>query len=245
MALMLREMATTYGRSPGGYLWAVLEPLGAIALLTVIFSLGFRDPPLGTNFPMFYATGMVPFLLFMDISGKIAQSLTFSKALLSYPSVTFVDALLARFILNFITQVLVAYVVFLSILLIFETRTVPYLPSIALSISLAALLGLGVGTMNCFLFTMFPIWPRVWSVLTRPLFIVSCTLFLFDTVPQPYRDMLWYNPLVQVVGQMRAGFYPNYDATYVSLIYIIGISLGLAVAGLLLLRRFHRDLLYR
>ncbi|MEL6475009.1 MAG: sugar ABC transporter permease, partial [Pseudomonadota bacterium] len=24
IALMLREMATSYGRSPGGYLWAVL-----------------------------------------------------------------------------------------------------------------------------------------------------------------------------------------------------------------------------
>ena len=26
-ALIMREMQTTYGRSPGGYLWAVLEPV--------------------------------------------------------------------------------------------------------------------------------------------------------------------------------------------------------------------------
>ncbi|MDJ0823602.1 MAG: sugar ABC transporter permease, partial [Paracoccaceae bacterium] len=26
MALMLREMSTSFGRSPGGYLWAILEP---------------------------------------------------------------------------------------------------------------------------------------------------------------------------------------------------------------------------
>lgn len=245
LALMLREMATTYGRSPGGYIWAILEPIGAIALLTIIFSLGFRDPPLGTNFPIFYATGMVPFLMFMDISSKTATSLTFSKALLSYPSVTFVDALLGRFILNVITQILVAYIVFISILLIFETRTTLYLPSIALSLAMAAILAVGVGSLNCFLFTKFPIWPRIWSVLTRPLFIISCTLFLFDTIPQPFRDALWYNPLVQVIGQMRNGFYPNYDAHYVNLPYVFGIGLILMLTGLVFLRRYHRDLLYK
>ena len=44
MALMLREMATTYGRSAGGYLWAILEPILGIALLSVIFSLALARP---------------------------------------------------------------------------------------------------------------------------------------------------------------------------------------------------------
>ncbi|MEO0656736.1 MAG: sugar ABC transporter permease, partial [Pseudomonadota bacterium] len=64
IALMLREMATSYGRSPGGYLWAVLEPAAGIAILTLIFSFAFIGPPIGTSFPMFYATGMVPFLAY-------------------------------------------------------------------------------------------------------------------------------------------------------------------------------------
>lgn len=245
VALMLREMSTTYGRSPGGYLWAVLEPIGAIALLSVIFSLGFRDPPMGVNFPIFYATGMVPFLMFMNISGKVAQALTFSKALLSYPSVTFVDAVLGRFFLNAMTQVLVSYIVFIGIILVFETRTSPAVPQIAMACVMSMALGLGVGVFNCFLFTMFPIWQRIWTVVTRPLFILSCILFLFDTIPQPYRDVLWYNPLVHVVGEMRHGFYPTYDAAYVSFIYVFGLSFGLMTLGLVFLRRYHRDLLYK
>ena len=83
VALMLREMATTYGRSPGGYIWAVLEPAAGIALLTAIFSLGFRSPPIGSNFPIFYATGLVPFLAFIDVTNKTAASVTFSKPLLA------------------------------------------------------------------------------------------------------------------------------------------------------------------
>ena len=93
-ALMLREMITTYGRSPGGYLWAVLEPAAGIALLSLVFSVGFRSPALGVSFAMFYATGMVPFVFFNDINLKVSRALLFSKPLMAYPTVTFVDAIL-------------------------------------------------------------------------------------------------------------------------------------------------------
>ena len=32
---MLREMGSTYGRSPGGYLWVIAEPIGVIAVLSI------------------------------------------------------------------------------------------------------------------------------------------------------------------------------------------------------------------
>ena len=53
VALILREIGTSYGRSPGGYIWALAEPVLGIALLTAIFSIGFRIPPLGNNFSIF------------------------------------------------------------------------------------------------------------------------------------------------------------------------------------------------
>lgn len=243
MALVLREMSTTYGRSPGGYAWAVLEPVLGIALLTAVFSLGFRAPSIGVNFPIFYATGMVPFLMYIDVSGKIAASLMFSRRLLEYPSVTYVDAIIARFIVSGLTQLMVSYIVLVGILSLFETLTLPDLPVIFIAFSMALVLAMGVGVMNCFLFTMFPIWQRSWSVLMRPMFIISCIFFLFEAIPQPYRDILWYNPLVHIIGMMRSGFYPGYDAQYVSVLYVFGVGLGLMMAGLLFLNRYHQDLL--
>lgn len=242
-ALMLREMVTTYGRSPGGYLWAVLEPSAGIALLTLIFSSGFQSPALGTNFPIFYATGMIPFLMFNDLSGKVAMSLLFSRPLLAYPAVTYLDAIIARFLINMLTQILVAYITLGGILLAFDTRLLPEYTTIVAAFGLTALLALGIGTMNCYLFTRFPVWQRAWSILMRPMFIISCIFFLFETIPQPYRDILWYNPIVHIVGLVRHGFYANYDASYVSILYLLGLSLGLFMGGLLLLRRQHRILL--
>ena len=38
-ALILREMSSSYGRSPGAYVWAILEPVAGIALLSLVFVL--------------------------------------------------------------------------------------------------------------------------------------------------------------------------------------------------------------
>ena len=242
-ALILREMATTYGRSPGGYLWAVMEPVAGIALLTAVFSVGFVAPQLGISFAMFYATGMVPFLFYADVSGKIATSLMFSKPLLAYPSVTYVDAIAARFILNVLTQLMVAYVVLVGIMLILETRVIPDLVIIVQAFALVAILALGIGVLNAFLFTRFHVWQRAWSIVMRPLFIISGIFFLPETIPEPYQTYLLYNPLVHIIGLMRRGFYASYDAPYVSITYVLVLSLTCLVLGLMLLRRYHRDLL--
>lgn len=245
VALMLREMATTYGRSPGGYIWAVLEPIAGIALLTLFFSISFHAPPLGVNFPIFYATGMVPFLMFMDISNKLAQSLNFSRPLLAYPSITFIDALLGRLVLNLLTQLLVAYIILAGIMTIYDTQLIPDFLTIGLAFLLTAFLATGVGVFNAYMFTRFFVWQRVWAVLTRPLFIVSGIFFLPDTIPEPYRDYMLINPLAHVIALVRRGFYASHDAAYVSVLFVVVLSAVLLATGLLFLKRSYRDLLTR
>ena len=173
MALILREMSTRYGRSPGGYIWAVLEPLGAILVLSFGFSLMMRSPSLGSSFLLFYATGYVPFNLYQTLSLAIARSISFSKPLLMYPAVTWMDAILARLLLNTLTGLLVAYVLLTGIILAGDTRVVLDTVPIVQAMAIAALLGFGVGTFNCAIGGLWPTYDVIWSIATRPLFIVS------------------------------------------------------------------------
>jgi capsular polysaccharide transport system permease protein len=242
-ALVLREMATTYGRSPGGYLWAVIEPAAAIALLTVVFSLALRSPSLGESFALFYATGYLPFTFYNSLQSKISVSIRFSKALLAYPAVTFVDAILARFVLNTLTLIMVTFVVIGGIVLMEDLRLRIDLPAALLAFGLAALLGLGIGTLNCFVMSMVPVWQTVWAILTRPLFLISGILFTFEEMPQAVREIAWWNPLFHVTGLARRAFYPTYDAAYASVWYAGGIGVLTLFFGLLLLGRWHREIL--
>ncbi|PZO67412.1 MAG: sugar ABC transporter permease [Paracoccus denitrificans] len=242
VALVLREVQTSHGRSSGGYLWAIAEPVGGIALLTLIFSAGFRTPPLGTNFAIFYATGVVPFMAYLDMSGKVARSVGYSKALLTYPAVTFVDALVARILFNAFTQIVIATLIFSGIYWFADTRTHPQVEQIAIAMAMIICVATAIGTVNCFLFEAFAWWQQLWGILMRPIFLVSCIFFIYDNVSQPYRDWLWWNPLIHIIGQMRHAFYDNYRGDYVSYTYVFGLSLGLWALGLLLLVRYHRDL---
>lgn len=244
-ALILREMSTTYGRSAAGYIWAIVEPVIAITLLTLIFSLAFRTPSLGVSFPLFYATGYLPYTLYSDVSNKLSKTIQFSRPLLYYPAVTYVDALLARFILNFFTQIMISYLVIAGVLVLYDTLAVLNFHAIFSAFLMAAALSFGVGTMNCFLNLRFPVWERIWAILNRPLFIISTILFTFEIVPPTYREYLWYNPLVHIVGEMRRGFYATYDAAYVSYIFVYLISGLLTVLGLVLLKRHHQDIAHR
>lgn len=242
-ALMLREMTTTHGRVPGGYLWAVAEPLAGIALLSVIFAIGFHAPALGTSFPLFYATGLLPFLAFSDITGKLAQALNFSRPLFAYPAVSMFDAILARFLLAALTQLAVASLLLGGILFLSETRATPDLGTLAQAAGLLAALSLGVGAMNCLLIGVMPLWQRIWSIVMRPMFLISGVFFTYQSIPLPWRDLLWWNPLIHVTGLVRRGLYPGYDASYASPTYVMALGLTVALLAGLGLRRWHRDIL--
>ncbi|MEM6662293.1 MAG: sugar ABC transporter permease, partial [Pseudomonadota bacterium] len=99
-ALMLREMITRYGSSRLGYLWAVIEPVGFIALLSVVFSQIAHAPPVGKSFPLFYATGYIAFHWVMETAGIVSRSIHVNRPLLVFPAVTPIDTLLARFLLQ-------------------------------------------------------------------------------------------------------------------------------------------------
>jgi len=243
MALILREMSTRYGRSPGGYAWAVLEPLGAILILSFGFSLLVRAPSLGNSFLLFYASGYLPFNLYQSLSLTLSRTLSFSRPLLMYPVVTWSDAVLARFILNTLTGLLVTYLLMAAILTFTETRVVLETGPLTRAMGLAALLGLGVGTLNCALGGLFPTYEIIWSIATRPLFIISGIFYVLEDMPPNIRDLLWYNPLIHITGLMRQGIFPTYKPLYVSDLYVLGISLACLLAGLILMGRYHRDIL--
>lgn len=241
---MLREMATTYGRSPGGYLWAVVEPVAAISLLAFVFSMAFDAPSLGSSFTLFYATGYLPFMLFHDVVNKVGGAIRFSRPLLAYPAVCVSDTILARWVLNTATHIVVAIVVFASIEIALDTAALYRPLSMLNAYAMAAALALGVGTLNCFLIMRFPVWERLWHIATRPLFIVSGIFFLLEDLPRDLREIAWFNPLIHITSEMRRGVYASYDAAFVSAGFVYAAALAAFALGLMLLRSVGKEIVH-
>jgi capsular polysaccharide transport system permease protein len=242
---MLREMASTYGSSPGGYFWALLQPIGMLVVLSFGFSLVIRAPALGTSFMLFYAAGFLPFNLYGEIQSKVSGTLGYAKALLAYPAVTWIDAVFARLLLNLLTNLVVMSIVFTGIFIYdgINTSLDPF--TIMNAIMMATLFGLGVGLMNAVLNGLFPVWRNIWSIATRPLFLASGVLNLYEGMPSAAQNVLWWNPLFHITATGRAGFFPTYEATFVSYAYVYGLSLILILLGLIFMRANYTRILER
>lgn len=245
LALMLREMSTRFGRTPGGYLWMVVQPVAVIALLSAGFSLLQQNPSLGTSFLLFKATGYMILVHFRQITHHVGFALQFSRPLLDYPGVTWIDALLARFLINALTNVLVTWIVLAGVIAWEGVVLVLRWPLILQAMGLSLLLAAGVGCLNAVLFMRFEVWQQAWNILTAPLFIVSGVLLTYEAMPRLAQELLWWNPVLHVTGLMRAGFYVTYAPSYVSVPYVLAWALVPMALGLLMLRRWHRVLLER
>ncbi len=245
LALILREMGSRYGRNPGGYVWAVVEPLGMIFILSLGFSLLLRSPPLGTSFLLFYATGYLPYSLFQKNTRMIMMTLAQVRSLLYYPAVGWFDAVAARFILSILTEALVAYLLLFGILMVVDTKTVLDFGPILLSFILAALLGTGMGMLNCVFVGFVPVWQTIWGIITRPMLLASGVLYIYEDLPRAAQEILWYFPLLHLTAISREGYYPIYEADFASVWYVTAVGMVLLVMGLLLMRRYHLDILAR
>src|SRR3546814_16418763 len=70
-ALVLREMQTRFGARRMGAFWMLFEPIAHVILMLFIF--GFirgREVP-GMEFPVFFATGIIPFLMLRNLTLRI------------------------------------------------------------------------------------------------------------------------------------------------------------------------------
>lgn len=243
-ALIIREVSSSYGRTPGGYLWAIVAPLGMIIILSYAWSLLARSPSLGTSYLLFKGTGLLVLGTFTGLGSSVGSALTSLKKLLFFPRLTWGDAILARFLFQSALKFVTAFLILTGILIYDDVNTILRWWPIMAAMIFAALMGLSAGCLNAFLFKRFPVWTQIWGILTRPLVLISGVIIIYEDMPELAQRVLWYNPILHLTGWMRQGFYPLYHPEYISLLYVsLWVVFPMAL-GLLLLRRYQRELLY-
>ena len=241
-ALILREAGTRYGRLKIGYLWAFIEPVMFIAILSILFSY-FRET---SSSPMpqslFYATGVMPFFLFRDILIRSMTAVQGNSQLLTFPQVQVFDLIIARALLEIATFFIV-FTVIVGGIAVFNLEPVHIDDPLQMlkAIIIITLIGLGLGTAFAALLPLFPtIQFLVNSILIRPLFFLSGIFFTADAIPDSIRHYALYNPLLQIGELFRSGFFTTYESSYVDISYLTVFSLCSLFIGLLLQRALKR-----
>lgn len=236
-ALLIREMSTRFGSKPGGYVWAIIDPAGHIAFMSLIFMAITHTPALGKSFALFFATGYLAFQFYGAMAGFLNGAIKANRTLLSYPNVAPIDTIVARYILQAGTTSVVSFCVLGVILLTVDQPIYLNWPAIIEAAFAATVLGLGIGIFNNVATLRFPLYEQVFNIINRPMFLISGVFFLPDALPAPIRDIVLLNPLVHVVMLFRKGFYPEYRADMMNMTYLYSFALTILFMGLLLFTR--------
>jgi ABC-type polysaccharide/polyol phosphate export permease/tetratricopeptide (TPR) repeat protein len=238
-ALIVRETRTRFADTRLGYGWALIEPILHIALLSATFAVLMHGrPPIGSDFFVFYYTGLIPYHVFVHSSTGMSHALINNAPLLQLPPVSSFDVIAARGLLEVMTDVVVA-VVLLTGFLAIGLRAVPddlWEPSLAV-LTIAAF-GCGVGFANAVVTVFWRSWEKTYAQLTRLLYFVSGIFYVPGMMPDRVRDILVWNPLLHAIDWFRSGFFDVYrphwlDRSYVAVVAIVSLLVGLALHRLL------------
>lgn len=231
-ALMLNEMNTRLRGRSFGYAWVVLEPIVVISLLVIAFSTFRHTAPLGMDTAPFFATGVLAFQCFSRNATQ-GRRIHGRHGVTSYPQVAELDLIIARALLNYLTYVIVL-VSILAVIRAFNLGNWPHSwLGLFCDLALATLLGVSLGILVRAL-TAFVSWVEQFvSVAMRVMFIFSGVFFIPALLPDPYREILLYNPVLHVTEFARSSHFANFTDKYASLSYVIWWIAGLLFVGLI------------
>ena len=239
-ALILRETRVAYGASSLGYFWAIAEPVVGTTLMVLIFSAISRTPAIGTNFALFFATGMLIFTTWRQLTSKLMIVFDATKGLLAYPLVNTTDVVVARGILLIITN-LIVILLFFSFLVMFLDAPLPAkLEQVLLAFWATVLLGFAGGLLNAVLMALWPTWKQLEGIISRPMFFISGIFFIPTNFPPSAQYWLSWNPLLHCIEWFREGYYGYYSSQVLDKNYLfscIGVFMVLALGSERLYRK--------
>lgn len=241
-AILLRETKTRFGAHKLGYLWAVLQPLLWIAMFAGLYHAFGRMAPPGMSVVAFLATGIVPYSLFRETSGRCLTAIDANKGLLFYPQVRPLDLVVARVLLEGATQSVVLLVLLGAVALFEGAVRIDNSLNVMLGFGLASGLGASFGLVCCGLSVYSRTVDQLYPALLRVLFWLSAVFHPLESVPKSLRDILALNPIIHAIELVRDGWFPGYDARHIDPWYPAVWVLVLSFFGLTLERVARRRL---
>ena len=243
-AIMLREARTMFGHSRVGYAWALFEPLVHVFVLSVmmlIFAHG-TLPLIGTSMPVFYMTGILPYLFFCHLSEQAFELPRNARAVLQVPAISILDIFTARILLRAATDVIVM-LISISVFVVAGESELPHDPlGICAVYAVLLVMGAASALTNMVLSQLSSAWERSWSIVLRGLYFFSGIFYHPSMMPPEVRDLVLWVPLVHAIELFREAYFPRYTSPHLDLGYLLEFTACFVLLALLLVTGNYRRL---
>jgi capsular polysaccharide transport system permease protein len=187
-------------------------------------------------------SGLIPYHVFVHASGSMTNAIPSNGALLQLPRVTTFDVVLARGILEFATDLVVAIVLLMALGAAGLAGMPDDLWTVCLALLAIAALGGGIGFVNAVVAVHWRSWDKIWVQATRILYFASGIFYVPGAMPDWIRAILVWNPLLQAIDWFRTGFFAAYRPYWLDRFYVAGSATVAVFAGFALERALRRRL---
>jgi capsular polysaccharide transport system permease protein len=211
VALMLRDIHSRFGSAPA-FVLAILWPLSHIVLLVGLNVMFGRTAPYGESAALWFATGVVPFMIFSYTSRFVMLGVVLNRPLLAFPQIKILDILFSRSIIECLISALVI-IVLMTIFAAFGVDFWPNQPSEAFFALLTAFwLGIGFGLFNAVIAMIFAQWVTVYALFLVLLWLTGGIFFVPSQLPAFMRELIYFHPSVHCSEWLRSAYYDGYSS---------------------------------
>src|SRR5580704_2937205 len=203
-ALALKELHVRYKRSALGFLWALLNPLLMMIILSMVFSTVMRVPV--HNYPIFLISTLLPWTFFSQYLSYSAESIVSNGDLLKkvyvaksvFPIAAVVSNLI-NFLLSMIPLVLLLIVFRFPFYWTWLYLLIPFVSLV--------LFTLGCGFFFAMVNVFFRDMSHILQIVLQAWFYFCPIIYSLDFVPARYRPLFRLNPLVYPLNGFRLAIY--------------------------------------
>ena len=238
--LTKRDILVLYKQAFLGAAWAILQPVFAVVIFSIIFGVFVRMPSEGVPYPIFAFAGVLPWTYFAEAmrrastglvnDAELVRKIYFPRLIMPLANVT---APLLDFCLAFV--VLIAMMLFYGIMPGWKFLLVPPLMAIA------ALLALSIGLWLAPINARFRDIKHTLPFLIQVWMYASPIVYPLSMVPEQWRWAYALNPMVGVIEGFRWAVFDRGEPNLFAIGLSVAVIAVLLFGGLVFFRRMERS----
>jgi len=226
--LVRRDVVTRYKRSVLGIAWTMLQPLGMMIVLSIVFSTLFNTV---RGYPTYILSGLIAWTFFSQTTNAIISHTVWGGELfrrIYLPRTSFAISSVGTGLVNIVLSLVPLFV----IMLISGTSphwSVLFLPFVLL---LLAAFTLGIGLIISTLAVFFPDVSEMYQIVLLAWMYLTPIIYPEEIIPEAYRFWLFnLNPMYYLVKVFRMPLYDGVLPDWKTLLVSAVISLSVLLIG--------------
>jgi homopolymeric O-antigen transport system permease protein len=204
--LTWRDIKIRYKQTLLGAAWAIIQPLFAMLLFTLLFGKLGKIPSDNIPYPVFAYAGLLPWTFFANAVTNSGNSLVGSTSLITkvyFPRMIIPAAAVAAGLVDF----LIAFLLLIPLLIYYRTSLTLNLLMLPLFLILTTLLALGVGMWMSALNVRFRDVRYALPFMIQLWLFASPVIYPLSMVPEKWKWILSINPMTGIIEGFRASLF--------------------------------------